>query len=371
MTPRHAAEKKSRKKLFLSLGLVAVLAGMAAGIVLLVKSSPTAHTVSPAKSSGLSVIATSPTNNATVDATVSIRVALSSDLSPSSPLPTLSPSIPGTWERLSGSVLEFVQQAPFQPGQAVTITVPSNLTATSGARLTSAVTTSFQVGTMSITRIQQLLAEEGYLPVTFIPSMTTSSAQIQTGDEIGTFAWRWNTLPTSLTSQWAPGQDNVVTRGAIMRFQDVHHMTTTGTITPAFEAALLADRQSGTMDPDPYTYVDVFKSLPQHLNLYSNGQVVYTTLVNTGIPGQDTASGTYPVYLRYTSTTMSGTNPDGSTYHDVGIPWVSYFHGGDALHGYIRPSYGFPQSLGCVEMPYANAGIVWPQTPIGTLVSVN
>ena len=67
---------------------------------------------------------------------------------------------------------------------------------------------------------------------------------------------------------------------------------------------------------------------------------------------------------------MSGTNPDGSHYHDTGIPWVSYFNGGDALHGYIRASYGWPQSLGCVEMPFANAGAVWPYTPIGTLVTI-
>ena len=33
---------------------------------------------------------------------------------------------------------------------------------------------------------------------------------------------------------------------------------------------------------------------------------------------------------------MSGTNPDGSHYTDPGIPCVSYFNGGDALHGFIR-----------------------------------
>jgi hypothetical protein len=76
------------------------------------------------------------------------------------------------------------------------------------------------------------------------------------------------------------------------------------------------------------------------------------------------------VYLRYTTQTMSGTNPDGSHYSDPGIPWVSYFNGGDALHGFIRYSYGYPQSLGCVEMPFASAKTVWPSTPIGTLVTV-
>jgi lipoprotein-anchoring transpeptidase ErfK/SrfK len=67
---------------------------------------------------------------------------------------------------------------------------------------------------------------------------------------------------------------------------------------------------------------------------------------------------------------MSGTNPDGSHYSDPGIPWVSYFHGGDALHGFIRPGYGYPQSDGCVEMPISNAAVVFPLTPLGTLVTV-
>jgi lipoprotein-anchoring transpeptidase ErfK/SrfK len=67
---------------------------------------------------------------------------------------------------------------------------------------------------------------------------------------------------------------------------------------------------------------------------------------------------------------MSGTNPDGSHYVDPGIQWVSYFNGGDALHGFVRASYGFPQSDGCVEMPVAHAAVVFPLTPLGTLVTV-
>ena len=93
-------------------------------------------------------------------------------------------------------------------------------------------------------------------------------------------------------------------------------------------------------------------------------------MANTGIEAAPTEEGTWPVYARYVSTTMSGTNPDGSKYVDPGIPWVSYFNGGDALHGFLRAQYGFPQSLGCVEMPYASADTVFPFTPIGTLVSI-
>ena len=66
----------------------------------------------------------------------------------------------------------------------------------------------------------------------------------------------------------------------------------------------------------------------------------------------------------------SQTNPDGTHYHDPGIRWISYFHGGDALHEFPRASFGTPQSLGCVELPEAAAAAVWPYTPIGTLVTI-
>jgi lipoprotein-anchoring transpeptidase ErfK/SrfK len=67
---------------------------------------------------------------------------------------------------------------------------------------------------------------------------------------------------------------------------------------------------------------------------------------------------------------MSGTNPDGTHYHDPGIRWISYFHHGEALHSFNRASFGTPQSLGCVELPLATAAQVWPYTPIGTLVTI-
>ena len=60
---------------------------------------------------------------------------------------------------------------------------------------------------------------------------------------------------------------------------------------------------------------------------------------------------------------MSGVNPDGSHYHDPGIKWISYFNGGEAIHGFNRATYGFPQSVGCVETPIDMAAQIWPYTP--------
>jgi hypothetical protein len=140
---------------------------------------------------------------------------------------------------------------------------------------------------------------------------------------------------------------------------------------PSVWGQLLADAAAGTVTTAPYNYVYVSKVSPETATVYSDGAAVYSSLANTGVAGAATQAGTFPVYLRYKVTTMTGTNVDGSKYSDPGIPWVSYFNGGDALHGFVRGSYGFPQSNGCVELPPANAAVIWPLTPIGTLVTVS
>jgi lipoprotein-anchoring transpeptidase ErfK/SrfK len=155
-----------------------------------------------------------------------------------------------------------------------------------------------------------------------------------------------------------------------MNFENQNGLKTDGLAGPQVWTDLLADIQSGKGNTQPWDYVLVSQSLPETATVYKDGVQVYSTPVNTGVPGASTENGTWPVYARYTVTTMTGTNPDGSHYSDPGIPWVSYFHGGDALHGFIRSSYGFPQSDGCVEMPISNAQAVFPLTPLGTLVTV-
>ena len=102
----------------------------------------------------------------------------------------------------------------------------------------------------------------------------------------------------------------------------------------------------------PYVYVLVNKVVPQNLTLYEDGAAKYVGIpVNSGAPGADTTDGTYAVFEHVRYSDMKGTNPDGSTYNDPNVPYASYFNGGDALHGFIRASYGTPQSNGCIEMP--------------------
>jgi lipoprotein-anchoring transpeptidase ErfK/SrfK len=216
----------------------------------------------------------------------------------------------------------------------------------------------------SNTRIQQILADLGYLPLSFSTKVSGSAQSAK-----GHFAWRFG-VPAAMASQWRAGQMNSIEQGALMTFERVNNLTISTTLTPPTERKLLQAGAKDTKDPDSYNYVYVSTTEPETVYLYVNGHLHYNTLANTGVSSSPTALGTWPVYVRYTSTTMSGTYPWGGTYYDTGIPWVSYFHGGDALHGFIRASYGFPQSLGCVEMPFANAKVLWPYTPIGTPVTV-
>lgn len=202
------------------------------------------------------------------------------------------------------------------------------------------------------------------------PTTTTTLPVSPTTIEAGNFVWRYPNLPRALQAQWSVGTNNVVLKGALMRFQDVHGLATTGQMDSTTWESIVSAARKHQIDPNPYTYVYVSQTQPETLTLYIDNYAFFSTAVNTGLSVAPTQSGTFPVYLRYTVTTMSGKEPDGKPYHDKGIPWVSYFNGGDALHGFIRGAYGYPQSLGCVEMTFAHAAIVWPHTPLGTLVTV-
>jgi L,D-transpeptidase catalytic domain len=322
------------------------------------------------------VTAASPAPGASgVNPDTMISLTLSQPLAADSPMPKLSPPVAGSWRLATPTNLVFQPTASFVPGATESVVVgtgASGLEGVDGERTATKLTVGFHVAPGSTLRLQQLLAELGYLPLDFTPSSSQPvSALDEAVPQVGTFSWRFAGLPSWLISLWSPGAMSVMTQGAVMEFENAWNLTTDGIPGSAVWTDLLKAVQGHKTDPWPYDYVYVQKEPePENVTVFRDGQAVYNTLANTGIAAAPTPDGTWPVYVRYTVTTMSGKNPDGTPYVDPGIPWVSYFHGGDALHGYIRRDYGFPQSLGCVEMPYANAAVVFPYTPIGTLVTV-
>lgn len=289
-------------------------------------------------------------------------------------MPPVSPATPGTWHTVNDHTIVFQPQG-YGYGLGATVTVPLpagvNLVGAHGGAA------SWTVPAGSTLRLQELLSLLGYLPFNFHYSSgvgvgLTPAAQEQAAvnPPTGTFQWRWANVPGDLRSMWQSGTFGTMTKGALMAFENNQNMTTDGVAGPSVWKALIQAVIAGKRSTFGYTFVTVSEGSPETESTWHNGKVVVSGLVNTGIPGAATALGVYPVFEHALSVTMSGTNPDGSHYSDPGVPYVSYFNGGDALHGFLRGSYGSAQSLGCVEMPYSEASQVYPYTPIGQLVNV-
>jgi peptidoglycan hydrolase-like protein with peptidoglycan-binding domain len=293
--------------------------------------------------------------------------------------PRLSPATPGHWHETNSHTLVFTpsgfgaalgSQLRIQLPRAVAVTAGAN----GGLRTSSQV--EWTVPSGSTLRLQQLLAEAGYLPVDWHPAgapvARTPSAQAQAAVDPpnGSFSWRYPNTPRQLQALWSPGQANVVTKGAVMKFENGNNLTVDGLAGPTVWRALLGDALAGERLDEGYSYVYVHREVPETMTLWHAGRTIITSPANTGISGAETELGTFPVFEHIPEGTMSGTNPDGSHYEDPGIKWISYFNGGDALHNFDRASFGTPQSLGCVELPLEASAEIWPYTPIGTLVTI-
>jgi peptidoglycan hydrolase-like protein with peptidoglycan-binding domain len=296
-----------------------------------------------------------------------IHVTFTSAITARTPLPTLSPAVPGHWTR-SGTTATFTPSRAYPPNIKVKVMARR----AKGHGRTTVLDASTPTG--KLLRAQQILARLHYLPLKTAadtPTTAVEEASAVFAPPHGSFSWRYDNTPSGLKSGFSPGKYGEVTRGAIIAFQHQAGIALDGVLGPetwkALEKADLADKT----DPQAYSYVSASLYLPQSLSVWVAGKTVVSSPVNGGVASAPTPLGTFPVYERLTSTTMSGTNPDGSHYSDPGVPWVNYFSGGSAVHGFPRASYGSPQSVGCLELPIPTAERVFGLINYGTLVTVN
>ncbi len=312
------------------------------------------------------VVLASPAPGAQLDPLEPLRLTFSQRVSLDDH-PRLSLRQQGRWVQMDSHTLVFRpggDGAPFDADESLRFPKPVDVLGG----------TTWHVAGASFLRLQQLLAEEGYLPLTWTGGDVAHTKRAElaaaTAPPTGTFTWRYPNTPRELVSLWTPREPNTITRGAVMMFQHDHGLTVDGIVGPKVWHALIADAVAGKLKFGGYSYVYVHRNVPQLLTLWHSGHVVLTSPGNTGVPAAPTALGTWPVFEHIPVGRMSGRNPDGTHYDDPGIRWISYFHGGEALHAFNRASFGTPQSLGCVELPLDQAAKVWPYTPIGTLVTI-
>lgn len=111
----------------------------------------------------------------------------------------------------------------------------------------------------------------------------------------------------------------------------------------------------------------IVKLSEQRVYAYENGQLMKTTTVSTGLAGTPTVTGSFRVYWKLSSQTMSGPG-----YYLPGVPYVMYFYQDYALHGtYWHNNFGQPMSHGCVNMPTTDAQWFFTWADIGTPVTVS
>jgi L,D-transpeptidase catalytic domain/Putative peptidoglycan binding domain len=294
-------------------------------------------------------------------------------------LPPVSPRTSGIWHHVNSHTIAFVPEGyGYGLGADVRVALPAGVNLVGGQVKGSDPVGQWTVPVGSTLALQQLLAQLGYLPVNFNPAsgandIASSPAAEETAivnPPQGTFSWLYPNTPAQLKALWSPTNYTELTKGAVMAFEDAHGLPTDGVAGPDVWKALINAAVNNQKSTFGYTFVMVSEASPETEHVWHSGKIVVQGPVNTGIAAAPTALGTYAVYEHIPVGTMSGKNPDGSVYHDPGIPDISYFNGGDALHGFIRASYGFPQSLGCVEMPFSEAAAVYPYTPIGTIVNL-
>jgi peptidoglycan hydrolase-like protein with peptidoglycan-binding domain len=340
-------------------------------------------TAASAPKTPLRVVSITPAPHARhIDGAAPVRVTFSAPLAAGSPLPTLKPAIAGNWEHVGTDALQFVPARGFSQWAHVRVHIPAGtagVQSATGTELTHARTVHFQVGGYSTARLAEVLAQLKYLPVKWAPDSTAQPVAGQTpaGAELsaaysppaGTYTWKHG-YPRELHKFWDGGSPSgLIVHGAVMAFESDHDLTMDGVAGSEVWATLLKAAAKDDVNTHGYSYALASQHSPETLTVWHNGKKILHTAANTGIPAAPTTVGTAPVYLRYSFQIMRGKNPDGSKYADP-VKWVAYFRSGEAVHYFPRGSYGFQQSLGCVELPDAQAAFVWPYLTYGTLVTV-
>jgi len=303
-----------------------------------------------------------------------LSVTLSAPVAPSSPPPTLRPAVAGAWITVGDSEV-FTPVSTLEPCSTYTLTVWAGTTSTGHSSLGRRRTLALDVSCPSIIGLQQALARLGYLGAVF---HSFYGVRIRSGAATrreaavhafhpprGRFAPDPSDAPAVET-----GHLDETTRGALTVYQSDRGLEATGEPNYPTWASLLAAETAYRRDPRPYTWVSVSESIPETLAVHRGDRVALSTPANTGVPGAETPQGIFPIFSRFVSTTMSGTDVDGTKYVVPDVPWVNYFNGGDAVHGYPRASYGSPQSNGCVELPIEAAHTVFGMLAIGDIVEV-
>ncbi|MAT45216.1 MAG: hypothetical protein CL609_23050 [Anaerolineaceae bacterium] len=111
----------------------------------------------------------------------------------------------------------------------------------------------------------------------------------------------------------------------------------------------------------------------QTLGIYEDGNLIYATLIASGLDPFFTRPGLFQIYKKLEKGDMSGAfEADRSDYYYLqNVPYTLYYDEARAIHGaYWRTMFGYPQSHGCVNVSIGDASIVFDWAEVGDWVHV-
>lgn len=119
-----------------------------------------------------------------------------------------------------------------------------------------------------------------------------------------------------------------------------------------------------------WTEVDLYE---QTFAAYEGDQMVYASLISSGLNQWPTNEGVFQVWSRFSAVKMSGAEGEVDYYFVEDVPHTMFFDNDIALHGaYWHDRFGYKHSHGCVNMPPRDSEWVyhWSQDADTLWVSV-
>ncbi len=177
------------------------------------------------------------------------------------------------------------------------------------------------------------------------------------------FGWTFEDIPV----QTAPGYNKPVTGRRLYPFTVIQIYDTQNVdgadwnmIGPDqwVEARKVAQVNVSATPPDGSNntrrWIDV-NLAEQTVAVYENNQLIFATVVATGVEPFWTRPGLFQIQQKKETETMRNNDPTDFYYLD-NVPWTMYYDGPRALHGaYWRTRFGYPQSHGCVNLSVGDA----------------
>ena len=192
------------------------------------------------------------------------------------------------------------------------------------------------------------------------------------------FGWAFEQIPVLA----APGYNSPQTGRWINPFEVVQVFATQNAegadwnmIGPGewVEARKVAQVVINTAPPEGVTngrWIDV-NLAEQSLAVYDNYQLVFATVIASGLEPFWTQPGLFQIQQKKETETMRNNDPSDFYYLD-NVPWTMYFDGARALHGaYWRTRFGYPQSHGCVNLSVGDSHWVFDWAVVGDWVYVH